>query len=1295
MKMISVGEIKSLILNLGFYAEDGKDNIFMKNYPAHNNYIIRIDFNTKKIEYRDDDIKESDGIKLGDTTTSNFKSSENFVVLECVDRLLEKGYSPDSITLEKKSKLGRKEKGKLDINVADSDGNSYIMIECKTWGNEFIKERNKMLKDGGQLFSYFNAVDRSAKYLCLYTSRLDNESVVYKSDIISIDESWHELSTTTEIYEHWNKNFKDNGIFEDSITAYNVEIKALIRGRLQPLTKDDSGKIFNQFAEILRHNVVSDKPNAFNKILNLFICKIIDEDKNDDEQVDFQWLDEDDNYSLQLRLNDLYKEGMNKFLGIDVTDFSEKDIDDVLINLSDSDAKARLLTIFKKLRLQKNPEFAFIEVYDENSFDLNARVVREVVELLQPYQFRYGHKQQFLGDFFEKLLNTSMKQEAGQFFTPTPVAHYIISCLPLKEFIIEKLKKGNSDGILPTVIDFACGTGHFLTEYMDMIQSIIDAIDISSARRSIKPKLEFWRSDGGQYQWANEYVYGVDADYRLVKSSKVSSFLNGDGEANIIRANGLDHFRKSKDYRGKLLSNSSEDSKDNAQFDVLIANPPYSVNAFKSTVRYGEESFELFEKLTDNSSEIECLFIERMKQLLKVGGYAGIILPSSILSNSGIYVAAREIILKYFYVVGITEFGSNTFMATNANTVTLFLKRRDNSDWKKIENAVFNFFDKPKDITVLGIEKAFSKYVETVFEDITLDDYISLVNRKPTQAFKILEIYEDYKNWFVNLTEVNNIQNSKEFKELTENEKQLRLETLFFDKIFDIEQDKLLYFLLTYSQKTVIVKTGEKQAEKDFLGYEFSNTRGHEGIKEYEKGSKLFDKDNLYNSQKANYYVYKAFLNEHDEIDEELRNNIYITFLSSLLDFKTINFNKTIKSDERVQTPILSKYRTDKLKNLVYYKGGNAFPKEYQNDTDSINTPFIKVSDMKTDGNEKYIFSANNYVSSSDTKLLKATVFPEKGIIFPKIGQAIHTNKKRILSRPSCVDNNIMCIYSKNEDIILNQYIYCIFNEYISLSNFASLANPPTIQNDILFDYKIPVPPIDIQKKIVDEIEIIEQSIIEMKHEVIKLQDNIYHMTETVENDAKTYKKLRRIACINPQKPNKNDYDQNMKISFIEMAAVSEDGFIQTMETKSFRSIQKGGYTSFINDDIIIAKITPCMENGKCALVSNLENGIGYGSTEFHVIRANKEEILPKYLFLLLNRDKIREEAKTKMTGKSGHRRVPSAFYDDLDIPIISIRKQKEFVNQIELLENNINKLKAEVSESELKKKIILENYLY
>lgn len=189
---------------------------------------------------------------------------------------------------------------------------------------------------------------------------------------------------------------------------------------------------------------------------------------------------------------------MSRFLNIDVTDFSENDISDTLDNIGDSQAKQALRNMIIKLRLQKNPEFAFIEVYDETSFKLNARVVKEVVELLQPYQFRYGHKQQFLGDFFELLLNTSIKQEAGQFFTPVPIARYIIYSLPIKEMIEKKIETDEAE-ILPNVIDFACGTGHFLTEYMDRVQHIIENdIDSNKAKRTAKKKLSYTYACSGK-----------------------------------------------------------------------------------------------------------------------------------------------------------------------------------------------------------------------------------------------------------------------------------------------------------------------------------------------------------------------------------------------------------------------------------------------------------------------------------------------------------------------------------------------------------------------------------------------------------------------------------------------------------------------------------------------------------------------------------------------------------------------------------------------------------------------------
>ena len=97
-----------------------------------------------------------------------------------------------------------------------------------------------------------------------------------------------------------------------------------------------------------------------------------------------------------------------------------------------------MLDEVNKLRLQKNNEFGIKEVYDAVSFEENAKVVKEVVELLQGYRIRYNKRQQYLSDFFELLLTTGLKQEAGQFFTPVPIAQFIIKSLPLEVIVNEK-----------------------------------------------------------------------------------------------------------------------------------------------------------------------------------------------------------------------------------------------------------------------------------------------------------------------------------------------------------------------------------------------------------------------------------------------------------------------------------------------------------------------------------------------------------------------------------------------------------------------------------------------------------------------------------------------------------------------------------------------------------------------------------------------------------------------------------------------------------------------------------------
>ncbi|MDX6189307.1 N-6 DNA methylase [Flavobacterium sp. Fl-318] len=1071
---LKISEIKEIITFLGFKQQEGEKNIFYKAHKNHKDYIIKVDFDKENIDY-------GTKIKLGDLTTSNFENSENFVVLECVDRILQKGYPPEKLSLEYKWPMGRKEKGKLDILITNSDNKAYLMIECKTWGSEYENEKKKMQRDGGQLFSYFQQ-DKAAQYLCLYASRFNSGKIEFINDIVQVDEQWTVLSNQKEIFDHWNKNFKDNGIFESWANAYDIEIKALTRNRLKELTEEDSSRIFHQFAEILRHNVVSDKSNAFNKIFNLFLCKIVDEDCKPEEELSFQWLESDNNEELQKRLSDLYKKGMREYLTKEVTDYNDDQVSEKLYAL-DPDVREQIREMFTRVRLHKNNEFAFKEVFDEKSFLENASVVKEVVELLQPFQIRYGHKQQFLGDFFELLLSTGVKQEAGQFFTPVPIAKFIVSSLPMAELIKDKINNDETQ-FLPYIIDYAAGSGHFLTETMDEVQTIIENIDADKQRPSVRSKLKSWRESS--FDWAYDYVYGIEADYRLVKTAKVSCFLNGDGLANVIHADGLDHFQKSIEYIGKLKEVNSDDSKDNGQFDILVANPPYSVSAFKNSLKNGDESFELFNKITDSSSEIECLFIERTKQLLKVGGFAGVILPSSILSKSGIYEDARDIIFKYFKIKSIVQFGKNTFADTGTTTSTFFMERRDNNDWKKIENYITKFFKSPKDLTINNIENAFSTYVENTFTNINIDDYISFISQNPNENVLEDEKFIEYKISFNELTEIKQFKQKKNFTDLDSKQQEQIINKMFFDKVISIEKIKILFFLLTYSQEVIIVNVGEKKAEKDFIGYEISKRRGYEGLKLYRTvdgtmKSKLYSETTKLDEKKVSTYIYKSFLNESLPIDSSLSKNVTRIELFNLMNFNAFHFEKELNLIPRKDVIFKTKWPLSPIKKLsIDIINGNTPSKQDVSYWSENDIPWLNIPEFPKD--TIYVNSSNLYVSNKALEDRKVRIIPVNSVLISctaTIGR-VAINTIQITTNQQI--NAIIC----NEEEIYPEYLGHFLNMYGY--RMADLVNNPGVKHvnlGVLKSFKIPHPPKNIQQKIIDEITIIEKDV-NMKSSILK-----------------------------------------------------------------------------------------------------------------------------------------------------------------------------------------------------------------
>lgn len=186
---------------------------------------------------------------------------------------------------------------------------------------------------------------------------------------------------------------------------------------------------------------------------------------------------------------------------------------------------------------------------------------------------------------------------------------------------------------------------------------------------------------------------------------------------------------------------------------------------------------------------------------------------------------------------------------------------------------------------------------------------------------------------------------------------------------------------------------------------------------------------------------------------------------------------------------------------------------------------------------------------------------------------------------------------------------------------------------------------------------------------------------------------LADLVTFNPSKSEVHDLDDTIIVSFVEMASVSNYGYIETMVQRPLSKVRSGSYTYFAENDIIIAKITPCMENGKCAVATGLTNGIAFGSSEFHVLRCN-EGILSKYIFGFLNREKVRQAAARQMTGSSGHRRVPVSFYETMRIPVLSTVEQESIVSKVEMLETKIADAERLLKELETKRADIIKKHL-
>lgn len=1008
---------------------------------------------------------------LGRERNTGFDQNENFVVFECVHRLLKKGYRPDTIELEKVWTLGHEQKsGRADIIVYTPDRDSVLFIlECKTAGSKYTKAVKQTKEDGGQIFSYWQQ-ERTSKWLGIYASDFKNGILFFecpvinctddanivklaqKDDSVLIYSNPKVAGNARSLFEVWTETYQkemhNNLIFDDETVAYNIGVKPLRKKHLRKFSSED--KIVNRFEEILRHNNVSDKENAFNRLIALFICKLVDElSKGEDDIVDFQYRIGTDSYeTLQDRLQRLHKQGMEDFMKEEIFYVPNDYATNLFQQYTGQKREAAIQDLnntIKILKFYSNNDFAFKDVHNEELFFQNGKILVEVVQLFERYRIVYPSKDQFLGDLFEQLLNKGFKQNEGQFFTPMPITRFIWDSLPVERIVMREERF-----VMPKIIDYACGAGHFLTEAVEAINTYFHTIG--------KPELIENNS------WVEKSIFGIEKDYRLARVSKVSLFMNGAGQARIIFGDGLEC------YPDKGI--------ENGKFDVLVANPPYSVDAFKSHLSLKNNQFEILDFVTNSGSEIETLFVERIAQLLKPRGVAAVILPSSILSNGNpsSYTKARENILKNFFIRAIVCFGGKTFGATSTSTITLFLERFNEPPSRQalIEDSA-NAIISGSQLSNWEDQDIYNAYLSQISVDEK--DYRAFISgENDYRTFSNIEYFNSYISAFHKSTALANRKKSKSFKKLSAEEQASIIQDMFHEYMLPIEKEKIFFFGLVRSQTTLVITAPSDNAEqKLFLGYEWSNRKGSEGIVITNPGGKLYSEGNRYATDTIANAVKRTF--ENITVKGPILEGIAQYYrLMDLMDFSRPVFDKSIRTTAKKTVVVNSSFPIVKLGQFV----GESNIQKGKSITKSETTPGeYKV----VAGGLTFAYTNNSYNRVANVITVSASGANAGFVNFWK---------EKIFASD--------CITIFTDDIIKTKYIFFFLKAHQEMlySVRPQQAGQPHFYKDDLIQFPIPQISSELQKQIVAECEAIDKEFERTRMSIEQYRTKILQLFETL-----------------------------------------------------------------------------------------------------------------------------------------------------------------------------------------------------
>ena len=330
-----------------------------------------------------------------------------------------------------------------------------------------------------------------------------------------------------------------------------------------------------------------------------------------------------------------------------------------------------------------------------------------------------------------------------------------------------------------------------------------------------------------------------------------------------------------------------------------------------------------------------------------------------------------------------------------------------------------------------------------------------------------------------------------------------------------------------------------------------------------------------------------------------------------------------------------------------------------------------------------------NFISEDKYNALRAGKIQQGDILYCLRGSLGKTAMVKQSGKGAI--SSSLCILRTN-NAVLKKYLYYLLCSDIITRQQETAENgsaQPNLSAASVIAYYIPLPPIHEQQRIVDRIESLFAKLDEAKEKAQAVVDSfetrkaaILHKAFAGDLTAKWRLAqdidiadwdtviLSDVCKINPPKVNTKDLPDDLEVSFFPMPALSEVyGEITEPQTKRLKEVRTG-FTNFSEGDVVFAKITPCMENGKSAIIGKLVNDIGFGTTEFYVLRCG-DKLLNRYLYHIVRNQSFRDEAKSVMTGAVGQQRVPKIFLEQYPLCLPSVPEQELIV---QLLDNLIAK---------------------